>query len=282
MPLGLHRKAGPRALPMGPYVPGAQCRTSLEMLLLPPALRTTVFLLLSLCGKRKHLDSFLSHLVLPLRLQLLQSRSTNRRMQTLVCFVKMFSVLSDLIKLFHLQGLPVDRKTPEILSEFLPASKVLLCSSKKEIMVLEKLLAAPEEVLGTRRVVTRQSSDVLFPHVLPPGSQGGIPGAWRREWMPPCGSRLPKVELMRAWGLAHRSGWRMAWPSTCMASRRNYGLRWADGEVPHRHPLPSPATPATHSMEIRFILQLDSPGIYRGSQYLSGNCNPEPKAHYSQ
>lgn len=127
-----------------------------------------------------------------------------------MCFVKMFSVLSDLIKFFHFQGLPVDHRTPEILSEFLPAAEVLLCSSKKEIVVLEKLLAAPEEVLGTRRVVTRQSSDVLFPHVLPPASQGRIPGARRREWMPPCGSRLPKVELVRAWGLAHRSGWRMA------------------------------------------------------------------------
>lgn len=49
-------------------------------------------------------------------------------------------------------------------------------------------------------VVTMQSSEVLFSRVLPLGSQGGIPGARKREWMPPCGSRFPSVELRRASG----------------------------------------------------------------------------------
>lgn len=43
-----------------------------------------------------------------------------------------------------------------------------------------------------------QSSEVLFPHVLPLGSQGEIPKARKKEWMPPCGSRYPSVELRRA------------------------------------------------------------------------------------
>lgn len=45
-----------------------------------------------------------------------------------------------------------------------------------------------------------QISEVLVPHVLPLGSQGGIPRARKREWMPPCGSRFPSVDLRRALG----------------------------------------------------------------------------------
>lgn len=147
--------------------------------------------------KRNDLDSFFSHLVLLLRLQVPQSRVTSRQTQTLVCFVKILPLLLDLVKLFHLQ---IAHKAPEILSEFLPASAMLLCRSKREMMILEKLLVVPEWVLGTWRAVTLQNSDVLFSQVLPFGSQGGIPGARKREWMPPSGSRIPNVELMRSSG----------------------------------------------------------------------------------
>lgn len=49
-------------------------------------------------------------------------------------------------------------------------------------------------------VVTMQSSEMFFPHILPPGSHGGIPRARKREWMPPCGSRFPSVEPRRSSG----------------------------------------------------------------------------------
>lgn len=147
--------------------------------------------------KRNDLDSFFYHLVLLLRLQVLKNRITSRQTQTLVCFVKILLVLPDLVKVFHLQ---IAHKAPEILSEFLPASVMLLCRSKQEMMILEKLLVVPEWVPGTWRAVTVKSSDVLFSQMLPLGIQGGIPGARKREWMPPSGSRIPNVELMRASG----------------------------------------------------------------------------------
>lgn len=49
-------------------------------------------------------------------------------------------------------------------------------------------------------LVAMQISEVLFPHMLPLGSKGGIPRARKRECMPPCGSRFPSVELRRASG----------------------------------------------------------------------------------
>lgn len=57
-------------------------------------------------------------------------------------------VLPGFVKLFHLPSLPTDPKAPEILSEFLPVSMMLLCGSEEEIMVSKKLLASPEWVPG--------------------------------------------------------------------------------------------------------------------------------------
>lgn len=128
-----------------------------------------------------------------------------------------------------------------------------------------------------------QSSEELFPHVLPLGSQGGIPRARKRECMPPCGSRFPSVELRRALGrpsslLRLEDGL----APTGRTSARSYDLLCTDREVLYRHPVLSPKAPATPSMKVRFILQLNSPGIYHGRQYSSENCVPAPTTHYSQ
>lgn len=132
-------------------------------------------------------------------------------------------------------------------------------------------------------LVAMQSSEVFFPHVLPLGSQGGIPRARKRECMPPCGSRFPSVELRRASGRPS-SLLRLedSQALTGRTSARSYDLLCMDREVLYRHPVPSSKAPATPSMKVRFILQLSSPGIYHGKEYLSENHVPAPKTHNSQ
>lgn len=145
-------------------------------------------------------------------------------------------------------------------------------------MILEKLLVVPEWVLGTRRAVTVKSLDVLFSQMLPLGIQGGIPGARKREWMPPSGSRIPNVELMRA------SGSLLRLKNGLVLHMQNFKEK-LQSENPHGGAVPahstSPKTASSNSVEIRFIPQLNSPRIYHSSQYLLKNCIPEPKIYYS-
>lgn len=97
------------------------------------------------------------------------------------------------------------------------------------------------------------------------------------QQIPKCGAQ---ESFRQARLIAQAGGW--PGPPHAELQRGSYDLLWTDREMLYWHPVPSPKTPATHSMEIRFILEFSSPEIYHGSQYLSKNCVPAPKTHYSQ
>ena len=139
-------------------------------------------------------------------------------------------------------------EVPEILSEFLLASMMLLCGSKWEIMLLEKLLVAPEWVPGNsvgllQRRAQKRSSHTCY--ILEAKEGFLVPGRESGCHHVAADSQVWSSGELQA-GPAHCSGWRMAWPSMSRTSVRNYDLLWTDRQVLYRHPLPSPKTPGIH------------------------------------